>query len=194
MTTAYSKWRHATASLSLLLLLIFGFYLAIIQPALHSNQENQERFEDISFQLAKYGNTKKKIAELNSQIKDLKASNPNNLDFLKKKSSALVAADLQKLLKTLIEKNGGNLVSTHAVTKTKEDVFSNITVKVHMRCNITTLRTVLHKLASNKPLLFTDNILIQSKNKSSSRRKNTRNSDQLEIRFDVTGYINQATT
>jgi type II secretion system (T2SS) protein M len=192
MMPTLPPWKHAALSFSILLLLITSIYFLVVQPALSINQENKQRFEYLSFQLEKYGDTEQKIKSLNTQIKQLKENNPNDLDFLKKKTSALVAADLQKMLKTLIETNGGNLVSTHAVTKPKDEVFSNVTIKVHMRCNITTLRTVLYKLSANKPLLFTDNILIQKKNISASRRKQNRNSDKLEIRFDVTGYINQS--
>jgi hypothetical protein len=193
MNNSIAPWKHASLSLSILVLLLSSLYFYLIEPALIKKKENIERFETLSFQLKKYGNTEQKIKDLNTQIKQLQEHNPNNLDFIKKKTSALVAADLQKLLKKLIESNGGNLVSTHAVTKPKDDVFSDITIKVHMRCNITTLRTVIYALASNKPLLFIDNLLIQKRASRSSRRRNI-TTDQLEIRFDVTGYINQSTS
>lgn len=190
------QWKHASYSLSILMLIVSSLFFLLIQPALELRMQNRKDFEDLSFQLTKFGDINQKTDELNIQIKQLKESNPNNLDFIKKKTSALVAADLQKLLKTIIEANGGSLVSTHAVTKPKEEVFSDITIKVHMRGNVSTLRTVLYKLATNKPLLFTDNLLIQSKNarRSNSKRRSNRNTDQLEIRFDVTGYINQASS
>jgi type II secretion system (T2SS) protein M len=193
MTHSLAPWKHASLSLSILILILSSVYFYMVEPALLKQKENLERFDTLSFQIKKLGDMEQNIADLNEQIVQLKEHNPNNLDFIKKKTSALVAADLQKLLKKLIESNGGNLVSTHAVTKPKDDVFSDITIKVHMRCNITTLRTVIYALATNKPLLFTDNLLIQKKSSRSSRKRKNTSTDQLEVRFDVTGYINQST-
>lgn len=190
-----SKWKHATYSLCILILIVYSIYFLLIQPALETRKKNIDSFESLAFQLKKYNNIKQKTDSLDIQIRRLKESNPNNLDFIKNKPRALITADLQKLLKSLIETNEGSLISIHADPKAnvKEENFSNITVKIHMRGNIEALRTILYKLAVNKPLLFTDNIMVR-KNMNNSRRQSERNKDQLEIRFDVTGYIEQTSS
>ena len=57
-----------------------------------------------------------------------------------------------------------------------------------MRTDIKALRDVFYQIAINEPLLFTENILIQ-KSRARSRKKQ-RVDNQIEVRFDVSGYMN----
>jgi hypothetical protein len=187
MTKSLSNWQHAVMSLCILILFVIGLHLILLQPALTARKEYQERIDDYSFQLNKFRNTEYRIVNLQNQIERLKQQDPDNGNYLEDKSPSLVAAELQKQLKTLIETNGGNLVSTHVITTTDDELFPKVTIKVHMQAEMDTLQTVFYKLAVNKPILFTRNVQIQKRHTSSRRQK--ANTGKLEIRFDVTGYI-----
>jgi len=187
MTKSLSKWQHALMSLCILILFMIGLHLILLQPALTAGKEYRERIDDFSFQLNKFRKTEYQIVDLHNQIERLKQQDPDNGNYLEDKSPSLVAAELQKQLKTLIETNGGNLVSTHVITNTDDGPFPKVTIKVHMQSEIDTLQTVFYKLAVNKPILFTSNVQIQKRNTSS--RKRQANAGKLEVRFDVTGYI-----
>ena len=187
MNKSLSNWQHAVISLSILILFAAGLYLILLQPALTARKEYQERIDDYSFQLNKFRDTESQIVDLLKQIERLKKQDPDNGNYLEDKSPSLVAAELQKQLKTLIESNGGNLVSTHVITTTDDELFPKVTIKIHMQAEMDTLQTVFYQLAVNKPILFTSNIQIQKRN-TSSRRKQA-NAGKLEVRFDITGYI-----
>lgn len=103
---------------------------------------------------------------------------------------AIIAANLQKKLKTIVESNGGNLVSTHAITGKDDGGHAKVTIKVHMQVDMNALQAVLYNLTTNKPLLFIDNILIQRRHVS--RKRKNKNSGKGEVRFDVTGYLDSA--
>jgi hypothetical protein len=139
-------------------------------------------------QSSKFTLSSQESDSLKEKIANLKNQNPNKNNFLQNKAPAIVAADLQKKIKALVESSGGNLVSTHALTDGKEELFSKITVKVRMRTDIKALRDVFYQIAINEPLLFTENILIQ-KSRARSRKKQ-RVDNQIEVRFDVSGYMN----
>ncbi len=180
--------RQGIFSLGILFLVILAFYSVLIQPAISARSKNTERIEDLMFQSSKFTLSSQESDLLKEKIANLKNQNPNKNNFLQNKAPAIVAADLQKKIKALVESSGGNLVSTHALTDGKEELFSKITVKVHMRTDIKALRDVFYQIAINEPLLFTENILIQ-KSRARSRRKQ-RVDNQIEVRFDVSGYMN----
>lgn len=180
--------RQGIFSLGILFLVILAFYTVLIQPAISARSKNTERIEDLMLQSSKFTLSSQESDSLKEKIANLKNQNPNKNNFLQNKAPAIVAADLQKKIKALVESSGGNLVSTHALTDGKEELFSKITVKVRMRTDIKALRDVFYQIAINEPLLFTENILIQ-KSRARSRKKQ-RVDNQIEVRFDVSGYMN----
>ncbi|MCZ6804299.1 MAG: type II secretion system protein GspM [Proteobacteria bacterium] len=192
MTSKLSHWQHGLISASILIALMASFYLVLIQPALTIKKENIERIDDLSFQLRKFSNAGAQITLLEDEIKAFKKNDINNGDFLEGDAPAIVAANLQKKLKTMVKASGGNLVSTHAITGKDDGVYPKVTIKVHMQVDMKALQTVLYNLTINKPLLFIDNLLIQRRHTPSKRQN--RNTGLLEVRFDVTGYLDPVAT
>jgi type II secretion system (T2SS) protein M len=188
MKTSIQDSLHGIYSLLILIMFVCIIYLSLIQPLLSERHENSERIESLTFQLNRFSNTSMKIDLMRDEIKQLKLQNSDTKGFLKNNTPAVVAADLQKKFKELIKSNGGNLVSTHVVKQKNQDIYQKITIKTHIKANIETLNNVLYKLTSNNPLLFTENIMIQKR--TVNKKKSSRNNDLLEIRFDVSGFIN----
>ncbi len=189
MKTKLSHWQHGLFSAGISLITVAVFYFVLIQPALTTRKANVDRIEDLTFQLSKFSGAAGNIKVLENEIKTLNNNNANKADFLTGDVPAIIAAELQKKLKTIVEASGGNLVSTHAITGKDDDVYPKVTIKVHMQVDMKALQAVLYKLTNNKPLLFTDNLLIQRRHVSSKRQN--KNTGLLEVRFDVTGYLNR---
>lgn len=192
MNNRFTKWQHALISLGILITLIFSVYLVIIQPAIKSRTDNNEQIENLSFSLSKYANVEEQIKKLKQDIASLNNSGAKNNGFMQGAVPAIVAANLQNKLKTIIESNGGNLVSTHVITNKDNDSYPAVRIKVHMQVDMTPLQAILFKLTNEKPLLFTENLLIQRRNTASKRQ--TKNAGLVEVRFDVIGYLNRVTT
>ena len=189
MKTKLSHWQHGLFSAGILFGAIVALYFVLIQPALTTRKANIDRIEDLSFQLSKFSGAAGNIKKLENEIKTLNNNNANKADFLTGDVPAIIEAELQKKLKTIIEASGGNLVSTHAITGKDDDVYPKVTIKVHMQVDMKALQVVLYKLTNNKSLLFTDNLLIQRRHVSAKRQN--KNTGLLEVRFDVTGYLNR---
>jgi len=183
-----SDMRHGVYSLGILLLVILGLYVILIQPAISARSRNAERIEDLMFQSSRFTLASQKTDLLKNEIEQLKKQSPSKKGFLKDEVPAIVAADLQKNIKDLVESIGGTVVSTHALTQNEEELYPKITVKVHLRIDVNALRDVFYQIAINKPLLFTDNIMIQKRHTSGRNRQQANN--QIEVRFDISGYMN----
>ena len=150
MNSHMTKPLHGLYSLSILIVMAGCLYFIIIQPVLIEREKNFDRIETLIFQLNKFKNTNLKIKLLNDEINTLKSASYKTQGFLKNNPSAIVAADLQKNLKKVIESNGGSLISTHVVKQTNNSIFPEIKIKTHMRANIKTLRNVFYKLATTR--------------------------------------------
>ncbi|NKB37191.1 MAG: hypothetical protein GKR93_08475 [Gammaproteobacteria bacterium] len=176
---------YALFTLAIILVLI---YTLIVSPLLKIKEENKDRIETAIFQLEKLNNLRSNIVLLKDSMENLKKRNENVQGFIKKTVPAIAAADLQEKITTLIESNGGNVVSTAVVRKNDESIYTKVTIKTHMRANIVTLNKVLYELVKSNPILFTDNLLIQKKNLKGRNAKQT--NELLEIRFEVSGFMN----
>ncbi len=183
---------HSLYSALILICLALTFYLALLQPALTAKKNNYDRIDNLAFQLNKFNDINSKIKFAKEEIEQLKSANYNAQGFLKNDSPAIVAANIQKNLTKVIKLSGGNLVSTQVVKQKNKELFPEITIKTHMRANIKSLRNILYKLATNKPLFFTENIIIQKRNRNSKNK--AANNNLLEIRFDVVGFIDNTTS
>lgn len=179
---------QAVASWTILLAMLLAFYIIIIHPAISARFQFKQRYEELQFQFSKLGNAESKSHQLQMELDRLRAQETDKTGFLENKPDALAAADLQNHIKTLIESSEGNLVSTQVVSQKEVDVFPKVTVKVYLRGSIEALRNVLYQMDSNQPVLIIDNLLIQRRG-GSNRRSAQREADQLELRFDVTGFM-----
>jgi len=183
--------KHAIASLSILITVLVLFYAIIIHPAISSRMQFRERYEELQFQLNKLDDSESRYQQLQKDLEQLGSQETDQTGFLENKPEALAAADLQKHIKVLIESSAGDLISTQVVQQKELDIFPHIIVKVHLRGTIEALRNILYRLNTDTRILLVNNLFIQKRN-SSGERRGQHGGDQLEVRFDVTGFIYQA--
>jgi general secretion pathway protein M len=182
------KWQHALISLGILFLVLSILFVGLVAPAMTAKNASNERTENLQLQHARYKSAEQELIQLEKQLEQLLHQYLNHKeDFLEEKQQTLAAADLQQYLKKVIESHAGNLVSTQPITDINKKPFPKVTIKIHMRGNINALQKTLYQLESSRPQLFIDNVIIQRRNPTGRGKK--LNIDQLDIRFDVNGYI-----
>ncbi len=182
------KWQHALISLGILFLVLSILFVGLVAPAMTAKNAGNERTENLQLQHARYKSAEQELIQLEKQLEQLLHQYLNHKeDFLEEKQQTLAAADLQQYLKKVIESHAGNLVSTQPITDINKKPFPKVTIKIHMRGNINALQKTLYQLESSRPQLFIDNVIIQRRNPMGRGKK--LNIDQLDIRFDVNGYI-----
>jgi general secretion pathway protein M len=179
------KWEHALISLGILFLILSILFVGLVAPAITDKNTNNERIENLQLQHARYKSAEQELTQLEKQLEQLLQLYLNHKEaFLEEKQQTLAAADLQQYLKKAIQSHAGKLVSTQPINDINQKPFLKVTIKVHMRGNINTLQKTLYQLESSSPRLFIDNVIIQRRNPT-GRGKQL----QLDIRFDVNGYI-----
>ena len=180
--------QHALLAAGLMLIAAGLLYFILVWPALAGRTIFLERLERLQFQQQKLTETVALTPFLEKELAVLSNLEINQPGFLEQKPRDLAAADLQRQLSLLIDAADGSLVSTQVLpNKEEEDIFPAITMKMHVRGTIESLRQILYTFDTGQPLLFLDNLLVQKRRRSDEPAP--RNADLLDIRFDVIAFI-----
>ena len=186
-----SPWQHAALSAGLTLAAGALLLLLLVWPSLSSRAAFHERLDVLRLQQRKFTEAAARSPILEEELAALVGLEINQAGFLAEKLRALAAADLQRLLGSLIEETGGSLVSTQVLPNADNGrIFPKITVKVQLLGSTDTLQRLLYRFGSGQPLLLVDNLLVQQRRRGDERAR--RDTNQLEIRFDVSAFIYQS--
>jgi general secretion pathway protein M len=104
----------------------------------------------------------------------------------------LAAAEIQQLIKGIIVPTDGEILSTQIINKKSDEPIQQITLKVRLRGNLSSLVTILYKIETGNPYLFIENLNIRSRIISRRRVRNReieKTPTVLDVQFDVSGYI-----
>ena len=181
--------QHALLAAGLMAVAGGLFYFVLVWPTLAGRAAFQDHLERLQFQHRKLAETATLAPILEKELAALSGLEIDRSGFLGQKSRDLAAADLQRRLSVIIEEAGGSLISSQVLPAKNEgqNLFPEITMKVHMRGNIASFREVLEIFDTGQPLLFTDNLLVQKRQRSDEPAR--QGVDKLDIRFDATAFI-----
>ena len=188
-----TPWQHAALSACLTLVAGTLLLLLLVWPALSSRTAFHERLDVLRLQQQKFVATAARAPNLKEELAALSALEIDQSGFLEQKTRDLAAADLQRLLGSLVDETGGRLVSTQVLPDTdNEGMFPQITVKVHLLGTTGTFQRLLYRFGSGEPLLLMDNLIVQQRRRDDARAR--RDTGQLEIRFDASAFVYQSDT
>ena len=107
--------------------------------------------------------------------------------FITAGTSALAGAQLQSLLRTLIEESGAVLVSAAFRRSNETTNFPQITVSLRLQSSINALQSFLLKAETHSLALFVENLVIQSRHREGRQISNI--NEELEVRMDVSAFL-----
>ena len=165
-------------------------------PAFIKRGDFRKEIEELQFQYIRFSKLVEQRDNISKQLEQLKQQKTDTTGFLEDKPESLAAADLQDRIKNIIESKGGNLISTQVVQQESSATFPAVRIRIQMRAGIKALQEITYSLESGEPTLLLDNVYLQKRNRSITRRsafKSTAQTmaDLIEVRFEVTGYIFQ---
>ncbi len=140
--------------------------------------------------------------ELMKQFDQLKRSRGvQQIGYLRGKTPALAAAEMQDHVKRIIEGNGGHLTSIQILQdqqrnekKGATDQPVRVAIKVQLSGSVETVQKVFYSLESGQPRVFVDNVYLRSRMGYMMNRPGQPQQDQLDMRFDLYGYLQPAST
>ncbi|MCU0838019.1 MAG: type II secretion system protein GspM [Rhodospirillales bacterium] len=188
MTTTLSPPARRVLALGILVIVVALPYWLIVRPVLDRFAAVDTEIAEQQDMLQRYGSIAGRLGTLESRLAAIKRDGGSADDYLVGNSEAIVAAELQNRLKTVIAGADGKLASTQVLATTEEAGFRQITIRVRLNAGIEGLRRVLYELEAGRPLMFIDNLDVSSR--QDRRRAGERETDpDLTVTFDVYGFM-----
>lgn len=156
---AWTRDRWLALSLAVLVALIPIAGLAIPAWLLHRHYDFH--IADMGNKIARYKRANDARPKLAEKLDELKAKDARKY-YLKGATSALAGAELQDMVKSTIESNGGRLNTIQLATPKEEGGYRQVTVNVQVSATNPNLRRILHALEVTQPYLFVDTLTVRS--------------------------------
>ena len=176
--------RGLAIGLLILFLAIGGLLLFIPVNMLHRYYD--QSLDSMVDYLGRYRHVIATHAEVQSALDQVKNKNGRQ-HFLKNTGAALAASEIQETAKSLIEVNGGKLVSMQVVPFKDDSGYRRVTVNVQFISSMSMLRKTLYAVETVQPYLLLDNVSIRSQANTLNKGAPV-TEPELIAQFDVSGY------
>jgi general secretion pathway protein M len=164
-------------------------YRLIVAPLQEGYRELTEEAASRRDVLDRYRRLADSREELRQRLETLRDNPAAQTGFLTGESETLVAAELQNLVRSVVERTGGRLESTQVLPSVTEGPFRRVTLRVRMSATIDGLTRVLYDLESMLPYLFVDSLDVVSRERRGGRQTPQAGESTLSVSYDVFGYM-----
>jgi general secretion pathway protein M len=165
-------------ALALVALIVVPFYLL--------NRHYDAALADLGDKLDRYRRVAGSRTAATQQLEAMRALEPRK-GFLRSGAPALSAAEAQEALRTIIEANGGKLITMQAPVAKDDGRYRQLTVNVQLTGTIFALRKILHAIETNQPALFVENLQVRSQ-VPANFKPNPGNEPDVYMQMDVGGF------
>ena len=175
----------------MLTILVLGAALSLLgYPLVSVHAAQSSEIERKQIQVARYAKLAASHEALERELASLKVRNPAATYYVAGETPALASAKMQQYLKQVVERNGGELISTQIVSSDEADLANSSSLKVHLRSDINAATQIIYTLESGRPLLFIDDFAV------SARRVRGATAGappliSLDLNFELTGYLQE---
>jgi general secretion pathway protein M len=150
-------------------------------------QSTAQRLQDA---IQRRQQTEAKLKELEAQLAALKQHQASAVGFLQSSTESLAAAELQSRIKSSVETAHGDLRSTQILPARDEGGFRRVFIRSQIVVDTSSMQRLFYELEASTPFLFLDNVEVRAR--VVSRQKNQGENPQLDVRFDLSGYLRRA--
>ena len=179
------------AALALLVVVLVAAALAVATPLWLLNRRYDVAIEDAATRLVRYSKIAGMREGLQKKVVEVKSLGDTR-HYLRSASPALAAVELQELVNSVLEANGGKLNSIQILPHKDEGLYRQIALTLQFTAPLSALKAMLYKLESARPYLFIDNFSVRSF-AGFALRATPAAEPELTIQFDLTGYALKAT-
>ena len=186
--TALSPISRRLLAVALLVLVLIGLWSLLIQPLAARHAANEAQILQSRELLARYQAIIGSEERLLRELEALQEAESTSGGLLATDNPSVGSAEIQKQLKDFVTESGGALKSTAILPTEERSAFQRIAVRLNVICDTPALQELLYSIESANPYLFVDNLDVRTRN-ARRRQRDQPAVDQLQVRLDVSGYI-----
>lgn len=188
-----TPWISRLAAMLLLIVALVAAYTFLLEPIVVGYRETDRQIEDVREQLARYHRLAAMRPVLEDQMRQSDGETSSEGYYLSGGTDALAAAGLQDQVNALVQGKGGSLRSLQPMPGIDEQGFRRITLRVQMTATSEALFEILYALEAGTPILFVDNLDIQSRfirhRPKEGDLQAAPDEPLLTVGFDLFGYM-----
>ncbi len=177
---------------ALLLLYFLGFHWWFVRGHLDLSRE----MADLREQAERFSATIAQRPAVEAQLARVREFEANNPAFLSEGNFDAASATLITRMRRSVEAHARDpqtcqLLSNQPVRSRDPERYLRVTINIRMRCDIEDFAAVVHDLENGSPVLFLDNLTIDSRRFGRVPGRAQRVQDYTEQRFTLFGYVRQ---
>jgi general secretion pathway protein M len=182
-----SPARQRIVALGLLLAVIGLAWLVVVEPVADAFADQNEAIARSHQLLAAYARRIALRPAVEARLAELKSHEASSTGLIGGGSAELAAANIQNVMKALIESDAGQVHSAQNLTPVTADGFQRVEIQYDVAVPMTRLKDLTYRIETGVPYLFLDGIDLRSP-------ENWQNAGvpgdppNLEIRWTVRGY------
>jgi general secretion pathway protein M len=184
-----TPWLSRVVALLLLAAVLAAAYVWIVGPIASAYADTEAAIADTRELLARYDRLAASRPSLEAQLAAIEQKPDTAAYYLDGATDALAAASLQARVTALVEGSGATLLSIQTLTTTEDRGLRRVAIRLQMTAEIGPLVRVLHGLETGVPLLFVDNLEVQSQAAAAIEPDAAQASAPLIVGFDLYGYL-----
>jgi len=161
---------------------LFGLIKFIVFPMSDKVSERRTSVNFKGLSLEKYKKAIEQKENLQLKLKNLKKENRKSTNsFLKGETASLAAADLQKIIDGIAEKNKVEIKSVKVLDSIQQEGLTAIPIQAMFNSDLTMLEKFISSIENNKKLLTIPALKIRVKNK--------RKPAGISVTMTIKGYV-----
>ena len=166
------------------LVLVLGLLLA---PVLLLHKHYDDAIETWSTRLGTYRRVAAQAPALRSAL-DAMRSKDGRRFYLRNTAPNLAGAELQELVKSSIEQNGGRITTSQSPAPREDGGFRQIVANVQFFATTPNLQRILHTLETKEPLLLVDTLTIRPTNAFRGFKPAVGQEPEVNVQLDVSAW------
>jgi hypothetical protein len=178
--------RSRRTAVILLIVAALAIVAVVIVPFFLLNLHYDKALAEMTGQLERYQRTSASRGVATQQLETIRALEPRK-GFLRTGAAALSAAEAQEAMRSMIEANGGKLITMRAPVVRASSAGFQLTVNVQLSGKIYALRKILHAIETNQPALFVESLQVRSQ-VPANFKPNPGNEPDVYMQLDVSGF------
>jgi Type II secretion system (T2SS), protein M subtype b len=175
-------------ALALLALAIGLGWLAVVQPIADAFAAQGEDIARAHQLLAAYDQKIAMRPIVEARLREMKQHEASSTGLIGGASAELAAANIQNIVKALIESESGQVHSAQNLTPVSDDGFQRVEIQYDLSLPMRRLKDATYRIETSVPYLFLDGIDMRAPENWQSMGGQALDPPNLEIRWTVHGY------
>ncbi len=179
--------RQRALAVVLLVVAIIVALLTLLLPLVLLHRHYDDRIAELTDRLERYRRVAAQAPEYRKALEAMRERDGRRF-FLKNAAPNLAGAELQELVRSAIESNGGRITTSQNQVPRDEGRFRQISVSVQFFASTPALQKILYAMEAGPPYVLVENMTLRPLNAFRGYKPLPGQEPEVNVQLDAAGY------